>query len=284
MSNPFRIMIVLLGSTAITPASFSQGTMEDAWHAFHSGSFEKARTICQSRLTQNGDDGAALDLLGRICFVAHDWDQALENHEKAVRAQPNNIDFMLGLASVLGEKTREANFVSAIYWGRRWKSMLESAFALDPSHVQARTQLVYYLANAPGIGGGDKKRAQDLARGLVDQNEKEGRLLLGRVMEQSDRPIEAIREYEAALQIDSTVVSALNSLGYLYLNRKNYEKAESCFVRYVQLAPADPNAHDSLGDYFEERDRTKEAIEQYKKALAIDPNFAPSKKKLKKLQ
>ncbi|MFQ6113336.1 MAG: tetratricopeptide repeat protein [bacterium] len=55
------------------------------------------------------------------------------------------------------------------------------------------------------------------------------------------------------------------------------------FEKQVELAPTEVNPYDSLGDGYRAARRLQEAAEAYRKALQIDPEFEPSKKKLKEV-
>ena len=65
-------------------------------------------------------------------------------------------------------------------------------------------------------------------------------------------------------------------LGYSNRNLENYDEAEKAFKKYIELIPDDPNPYDSYAEMLSKQGRYEEAITQYEKALAIDPNFFPS--------
>jgi tetratricopeptide (TPR) repeat protein len=60
-------------------------------------------------------------------------------------------------------------------------------------------------------------------------------------------------------------------MGEAYLMLGRDEEAEDALERYVQLAPQDPNAFDSLGTCKASVGRYDEAIESYNRALSINP-------------
>jgi tetratricopeptide (TPR) repeat protein len=71
---------------------------------------------------------------------------------------------------------------------------------------------------------------------------------------------------------------ALNNLGNVYLERKQYEKAKRCFEQLVARNPADYIAQQNLGSIYERedspyRDEAK-ALEQFKAAVTGNPDFA----------
>jgi tetratricopeptide (TPR) repeat protein len=65
-------------------------------------------------------------------------------------------------------------------------------------------------------------------------------------------------------------------LGICYLGLGRYDDAIAAHQRYVQLAPAEPNAHDSLGMSFQHAGRYENAAAEYNGALSLDPEFEPA--------
>ena len=75
-----------------------------------------------------------------------------------------------------------------------------------------------------------------------------------------------------------------NALGYKLLQGKSLESALYVFERNVQLYPDSSNAYDSLGEAFLNAGRKAQAVESYRKALALDPGNANARSKLKELE
>ena len=63
--------------------------------------------------------------------------------------------------------------------------------------------------------------------------------------------------------------SELNSVAYWLPGRGSIEDAVTVFRLNVEVYPASPNAYDSLGDGYRRANRMKEAIEAYRKAVAL---------------
>ena len=89
---------------------------------------------------------------------------------------------------------------------------------------------------------------------------------------QQDYP-KAIEHYKKATELDPTYSTAFNILGYAYRQAVDYANAEKAFQRYIELIPRDPNPYDSYGELLLKMGRFDDSIAQYRKALAIDPNF-----------
>ena len=49
--------------------------------------------------------------------------------------------------------------------------------------------------------------------------------------------------------------------------------AEAAFKKYIELIPNDPNPYDSYAELLLKMGKFDDSIAQYRKALAIDPNF-----------
>jgi tetratricopeptide (TPR) repeat protein len=89
---------------------------------------------------------------------------------------------------------------------------------------------------------------------------------------QQDFP-KAIEHYKKATELDGNYSSAWNLLGYAYRQNVDYANAEKAFQKYVELIPKDPNPYDSYAELLMKMGRFEDSIAQYRKALAIDPNF-----------
>lgn len=63
------------------------------------------------------------------------------------------------------------------------------------------------------------------------------------------------------IALDPNFAAVYNSLGYYYMGEKEMEKAQAAFEKYLEIAPAEPNAHDSMGEYYM-------AVKDYAKSAA----------------
>jgi tetratricopeptide (TPR) repeat protein len=84
---------------------------------------------------------------------------------------------------------------------------------------------------------------------------------------------EAMQEYEQLLDMAPEHKLAYNDLGYLYADMGDFKTALYMLDKYQQLAPDEPNPHDSKGEILLFAGRLREAAEEYKKALEIMPGY-----------
>lgn len=87
---------------------------------------------------------------------------------------------------------------------------------------------------------------------------------------------EAVKGYEAAIRLDPDFAPTYNQLGYALRNLGKLDEAEKAFCTYKRLVPDEPNPYDSHAELLMLMGKHREAVEEYRKALAINPNFAPS--------
>jgi tetratricopeptide (TPR) repeat protein len=87
----------------------------------------------------------------------------------------------------------------------------------------------------------------------------------------------AIEQYEKARTAAPTYPPTYNQLGYCRRFLGDYAGAEKAFEHYIQMIPDDPNPYDSYAELLMKMGKYDQSIEYYRKALAIDPNFAASR-------
>jgi tetratricopeptide (TPR) repeat protein len=76
-----------------------------------------------------------------------------------------------------------------------------------------------------------------------------------------------------ALVIDKNYPPALNDLAYCYAYSREYPKAIDVMERYVAVLPKLPNPQDSYGEILRMSGNFDAALEHYRTALKIDPDF-----------
>jgi TolB-like protein/Tfp pilus assembly protein PilF len=113
--------------------------------------------------------------------------------------------------------------------------------------------------------------------------DKEAHVNMSGVYSSMNKPLEAINELEAAIEIDSLYKDAYNYLAYNYSYLGDLEKAIWAINKYISVAPDEANPYDTRGDIYREHGKISKAIESYEKALEIKPDFLFSLYKLGEL-
>jgi tetratricopeptide (TPR) repeat protein len=87
---------------------------------------------------------------------------------------------------------------------------------------------------------------------------------------------QAERFFEKALAIDKNFPAALNDLAYVYARNRQFGKAFTAMDRYVALLPKEPNPQDSYGELKRMAGDFEGALQHYRAALKLDPDFTSS--------
>jgi tetratricopeptide (TPR) repeat protein len=96
---------------------------------------------------------------------------------------------------------------------------------------------------------------------------------LSRLLRGEDRAEESLEVAKQGLVIDENSTELYNILGSAYSDLGRHDEAIAMFRRYTELAPNEPNAHDSLALGLQWAGRYSEAIVEFQKALSIKPDF-----------
>jgi tetratricopeptide (TPR) repeat protein len=97
--------------------------------------------------------------------------------------------------------------------------------------------------------------------------------LAGRWLVHQRRYAQGIFILEHAITLFPEYPAALNELAYAYAFSGNFDKAYALMDRYVQLQPDQPNPYDSYGEILRAAGRYDDAIQKYRMAIRVDPNF-----------
>jgi len=83
---------------------------------------------------------------------------------------------------------------------------------------------------------------------------------------------DAIREYETATQIDSSVVTDWKALGNLYIKTDRLDDATRAFEKVVELDPKDQDAQRTLSRLYKSSGNADAAIRRMEEVKKLDPN------------
>jgi tetratricopeptide (TPR) repeat protein len=97
---------------------------------------------------------------------------------------------------------------------------------------------------------------------------------LGRVLLQLHRRPEAIAEFEEAAKLSPATGKGMGELAWLYLQDKQYDKAESGFRQLLQATPNDAELHMGLGEALIPQKKFAEAQQQLISAVQLKPTLA----------
>lgn len=234
--------------------------------------------------------------LARIHLAAGETDEAATEFDRALALDPQNIDALLGLASVASAR---GNLVQA-------EHLAKLALATNPDSPTAMATLASVRVEAGdldeairlyreavdlepsspplliGLGDGLQRagkypEAEEIfERALaLDPDSIVARYNLGVTAFQQGREEEAIAHYEAALALDPRgpmAASILNNLGTVHFDREELEPAMQAWERAAAASPAQYESRVNLAIQYMESGRIDDSIPLLEQAAALSPN------------
>ena len=118
--------------------------------------------------------------------------------------------------------------------------------------------------------------AEQLARSLSKKfpNHPIAWKVLGALMLQSKRELEAVEASQKAVALSPEDFEALNNLGVAQAAMGNFEEAERSYEAAIAMQLSFPEAHNNLGISLKALNRLYEAETAFKRAIALKPSFA----------
>jgi Flp pilus assembly protein TadD len=227
----------LRAATALKPTSNANENIAHAWLAL-------------GQLLRKSDPKRALEAYAKVSQLlpsdpephlssaliadgAKDFATAENEYQAAARLDPKSVEAAAGLANVYMETQRMEEAEQAL---RRYLAIAEQA--------------------APAEGG----RAVQTASAHVQ---------LGRVLLELHRRAEAITEFEEALKLAPGDPKAPGQLAWLYLQDKQYDKAEAQFRWLLEKSPKDAEMHHGLGSALLQQRKFPEAQQELIQAVQL---------------
>ena len=118
--------------------------------------------------------------------------------------------------------------------------------------------------------------AQDLYNQILKINPNHTGALnnLGAIFKELKDYQKAKKFYEKSIEINPNYADAHNNLGLTYVNLKDYQKARKCYEKAIELNPNYADAHYNLGGLFNELRENQKSKKSYERAIEINPNHA----------
>lgn len=189
------------------------------------------------------------------------YDSALEQFTAVLKKSEGNIDAHYGTA-------RLYYIMNKPLWARR---KISTIFKLNPFHYKT-----LLLAAELKSAEGRFSEAEDFIKKALDERPRDpeayvkyAQLLNAEFIRKGDTGMlsDALENIRRALALRSDNFSALNTLGYLYINERNYKGALDAFERARRLDEANPVLLYNAGLAHEKAGDAETAAAQYEQAI-----------------
>ena len=198
-----------------------------------------------------------LDLLRRFLLA-----EAIRELEEAVRLDPQ---FGLAYWHLAG--------AYAIQGDLRKSQDLWPKIAQLQSRLPRKNQLEFQAEEA--FRAGDPAGGRQMLESLLKEfpRQDDARASLAESLRHGGEPDRAISVLKDGLQLDPKNEEFLNTLAYAQAQAGNLAAALQADDQYMAVRPNDPNPWDTRGDILYELNHDVEAVEAYRKVMALKPDF-----------
>jgi tetratricopeptide (TPR) repeat protein len=238
--------------------------------------WKRVRSIAQAKLKASPDDPEANYLMSRVLMAWNDSDAALPHAEKAVKLAPQNAEYHWALAEAVGDQAEKANVFRQIGLAKRFRSEAETVLKLDPKHIEAHFGMMIYYFKAPGIVGGDKKKAYAEAEEIGKIDRAKGYIAQVRLAQEEKQLGKIEGLYKQANEADPKLIDPYVGLINIAANAGRLEDAERYSRQVLAIDPKRTNGYNGLAWTFAKQKRWSDLDAILADAEAAVPdNFVP---------
>ena len=219
------------------------------------------------------------DLMFQETLVEELAEEALEEEAPLMPAREETVEERAELLGTVRKTFLKADTHLSRNEFEEALPLLLAVIEAEPDHLEAHHKLgLSYLKQ------GDFPQAELYFSKLVNLKQDPVYFSnLGAALYQQQRLVEAAEAYENAIALDDRRGERLQSLGQVYYELGEDDKALHYFERAARRKPKDIDLKLILVDYYERLVRLEEAIETMEGILELDPYNEDVKKRLKLL-
>lgn len=284
--------------------SYIRAKMEAGW-------YEEANALLTPLVGQVNVDPAAMYLKARALLYMGNFQEAEGWAEKSVKAAPDSAAYwtMLGTTKVF--QVRKSP-LKGLTKGRSSKKNLEKGAKLDPTNTESVMAWLTFNLYAPGLVGGSKDKARQLAEDLFEVNPVQGHLARAQIYRHTDDdltrariemdaavtlnaddpqpcydlaetlmregfPEDALDYYRLGAERDADAATGAARLGSAYLRQEMISEAQDSFDRALATDPANSPAVAGQGLIYLAQGQNEAALALFEDLVRIDPPFLPAK-------
>jgi lipopolysaccharide biosynthesis regulator YciM len=265
-----RLLGRVVGAAPLTRVADSEvaDLLRRAGEALRAGRRDEAARWYRQALEHRKYDVTALRGLRDLALDTHAWRDALEYAERLVAQVP------------AGERARENEWVAIVHYeiGRSEVERARPAGAIPHFRSALRADrgfvpAVLALGEAQEAMGDRREALRTWERAVETQPALPVLVRLERAYREEGRPSRMIALYRAAVERAPDDLALAVALGRVYFELEMLDEAADQFEKVEVRAPDLPVVHAFLGAVFERRGETREAFEEYRRALRLSHAF-----------
>ena len=217
-----------------------------------------AEVAYQNAIRLGRVSSALYHALGAVQAKLKKYQQSLENFQKALEIDPENVYAWNGLGYVYHDLRRYDEAITAY----------RQALQLDPQYASPWNGLGLVYEDQ----GQYDQAIHHYTRALeIDPAYKWAYANIGNCHRKQSRYDEAITAFRQALQLDPQYAYPWNGLGRVYRDLRRYDEAIAAYRQALQLDPQDADPWNGLGLVYTLQGELEQALNAWQRALELAP-------------
>jgi tetratricopeptide (TPR) repeat protein len=233
--NVVLTISLLLFAAPAAPAEVP--VIETARSDFEAGRYEQVTKTLATALDRAPKDASIHYWLARSYYEQRKYEEAVKYAETAVKLDPGNAEYQRWLGRVYGAKAEQSR---SFFLARKVKQAFEAAVRLAPRSIEARRDLMQYLAEAPWIVGGSKDKAKEQVQAISQIDGIEGHLALAAYLAADKKWNEAQAEYLEVINERPSRIGPYMEAAEFFADRKNPDDLEKVLAVARRVDSRDP--------------------------------------------
>ncbi len=232
-------------------------------------------------------DSATWLLIGQSYYGSGDLKKATEAIEKATAMEPANSIYFMWLGRAYGRRAETSSAFTAPGLASKSRQHFEKSVELDPTNLEAMSDLFEYYLEAPGFLGGGMDKAAKMADRMAKLNATEGSWARARIAEKKKEFPSAEEQFRRAVELAPREVGRLLDLAKFLAKQGRFQESDQTFQAADRMEPNSPKVMFAKADTYIRNKRNLDAarslLKQYLSATLTtdDPPRAEAEKLLK---
>jgi len=240
---PMKNIVIFLLTGLITVSQAAANDLAEAIAFYQERDYISAADKLEKLATGNPD---ALFPLAVSQFRTSDYKAAEETLEELMKRHSDNPDAHYLSGMVKMGLLNEVSVFRKLGVAKSALGAWEKSVETDPTYLQGNYAVFSYLANAPGMAGGDMDRAVSMIPALMELNPVYGEMAKGMLASKNEQTVVALAHYEKAGQLAGDEATPWFSIAQFYIQNNQFEKALAALEEFesrnkVWYDPVDAN-------------------------------------------
>jgi tetratricopeptide (TPR) repeat protein len=279
--------MALVAAVGRVPAAHAQAAdprLVEAHKLYNSTDFEQSLKVLQAILPRTGP---VYLLMGRNYYMEADYKRATDAIEKALAMEPANAEYALWLGRAWGRRAETSSPFTAPVYASRARQYFEKSVQLNPTNLEAQSDLFEYYLEAPGFLGGGLDRAESTAANMGQISPAEGQWAEAKLAEKRKESRSAEAHLRMAVQLAPQQVGKIIELARFLTKQGRYQEADQSFERAEMVAPNSPRVVFARASIYIEAhhnmDVAKQLLKRYM-SMDLQPDDPPKSEAAKLLR